>query len=252
LLFLQPERHPDGEVRPHNPNLLDTAGVLDVQLLHSGMDIAAGNGSPLTGGAGICWLEGEFLRFGSAQSLGNGLYRITAMQRGCYGSDAAIGSHVAGDCFVLLQSQSGRLIDEITLAIGTTISLEALGLADSEPETGSVIIEGRAITPLPPVHSKAVRLTDGSIKAEWIRRARIDFGWLDGVDQPLIEDKEQYAVSLSTDGRLLGEWTTSVPEFNLPATEMAAFQLLDSAPLALAIRHVGRYAQSQSIMLTLI
>lgn len=237
---------------PHNPNIIDTLGVLDVQLFHDAMDIAAGSGSPLTGGAGICWLEGEFLRFGSAQAVGNGLYRLSGLQRGCYGSEGAIGSHATGDRFVLLQAQSGRLIDEITLAPGSTISIEAMGLADAEPVTGSAIIEGRAITPLPPVHTKAIRLADGSIKAEWIRRTRIDFGWLDGVDQPLIEDKEQYALSLSVDDQLLGEWTTTVPEFTLSAAEMAAFQLPDATPLILAIRQIGRYAQSPVITFTII
>ncbi len=244
--------HAVSALSPHNPSLLDTAGVLDVQLLHNGMDIAAGSGSPLASDAGICWLQGEFLRFGKSQALGGGLYRLSGLQRGCYGSEAAICGHQIGDDFVLLQSQTGRLLDEVPLATGTTLSLEALGLGDTEPVTGSAIIEGRAITPLPPVHAKAVRLADGSIKAEWTRRTRVDFGWLDGVDQPLIEDNEQYTLSLSIGGELLGKWTTSVPEFNLSAAEIEAFQLPNAVPLALEIRQIGRYAQSPPIALQII
>ncbi|MEP7350530.1 MAG: phage tail protein [Sphingorhabdus sp.] len=232
---------------PHNANLVDMSGALDIQLLHDGMDIPAGSGSPLANGAGLCWLEGEFLRYGSAVYLGNGHYRLTQLLRGCYGTEALISGHQAGDRFVLLQSDTGRLIENVNLVPGMQLSVEAMGLGDTHPVTASAIITGNAIRPLAPVHGEATQNADGSLNIGWVRRARIDAGWHDGVDQALVEDREQYAVTFSAGGQHVGSREVATNALALTPSEIAGFGLPSATPLVADIRQIGRFAQSNPL-----
>ena len=53
-------------------------------------------------------------------------------------------------------------------------------------------IDGRSLRPLAPVHLTAVGLAAGDVGISWIRRSRSGFGWIDGADAPLAEDREAY------------------------------------------------------------
>ena len=188
---------------PHSPALIDLENQLEIQLLHNAMAMPEIEGSPLSIYAGLCWIENEFLRFGSVQALGNGRYRLTRLLRGCHGSENAIGGHATGDRFVLMDSDSARMIEEISFASGSVATVEALGLGDIEPAVASQLVTANATSPRSPVHLEACRLAGGSIRLSWVRRSRIDFGWNDGVDQAMVEDTEKYSISLFVSIRML-------------------------------------------------
>ena len=234
---------------PHNAHLIDTKSQLDIQLLHDRMVFPDGNAPLLSSGAGVGWLEKEFFRFGSAVALGGGRWRLSQFVRGCYGSEYASSGHRAGDRFVLLQTESARLIENQNLAPGMAISVEAVGLADPFPVTTTDIVMGNAIRPLVPVHGQVVRNGDGSLEVSWIRRVRIDAGWNDGIDQALVEGGEQYTVSVSTSELILDSRVVETGTISWTAQQIAGFALPPSAQLTIAIRQIGSFALSDPLIL---
>ncbi len=243
--------HTLSALSPHNPALIDLASDVEIQLLHADMEIAGINGSPLAGNAGLCWISGEFLRFGAAEALGGGRYRLSNLLRGCHGSEDAVDGHMAGDRFVLMEPDSARMIDDVPLAAGSNISVEAIGLGDDEPVTATALVTANATVPFRPAHFNASRLADGSIYLSWVRRSRIDFGWNDGVDQALVEDAEKYSVVLSLDGQQTRQWITDTHEITIADSELTGPLFPGGTILAFEVRQIGRHMMSAPAQLTL-
>ena len=226
---------------PHTPDLIDSRNLLEIELLHDAMELPV---------SGLCWLENEILRYGSAVSLGNARYRLTQWQRGCYATEAAIGLHRAGDRFVLLQPETARLIEGIDLVPEMSVAVEALGLGDSAPVTATVELTSSATRPLAPIHGSITRHGGGGLDIAWVRRPRVDLGWRDGVDQPIVEEREQYGVTLSANGQILANRTVYVGTVTISAAELATFDLPPQTAMIAEIRQSGRFAQSGPLTLT--
>ncbi len=134
---------------------------------------------------------------------------------------------VAGSPFALVDEAVkpvGLLSSEIGLSLnwrvgpsGEDFSGQAFG---AYTETGGL----RALTPLSPVHLKAVRQPDGDIDISWIRRGRIDAdSWL-GSEIPLGEEAEAYRVDIAAEG---GNIVRSLTVASPSLTYMAAFMAED-------------------------
>ena len=227
----------------HNPALVDSASEVEIQLLHEGMELPGIGGSPLAANAGLCWIEGEFVRFGKAEAMGGGRYRLSNLLRGCHNSEDMIDGHLAGDRFVLVESDSARLVDDV-LAAGSTISVEAIGLGDDEPVVATVLVTASAIAPLRPAHLNASRLVDGGLHLRWVRRSRIDFGWNDGVDQALVEDAEKYSVALIVGDQQLRQWVVETSEITIAVSELTGPLFPGGTILAFEVRQIGRHMMS--------
>ena len=231
-------------VPPHSPGLVDSTSEVHIQLLHDGMRMPEIEGSPLAGNAGLCWIEGEFVRFGTVEALGGGRYRLSKLLRGCYGSDDAVAGHLVGGRFVLMDADSARIIDDVSLVPGSIFTVEALGLADAEPAVTTALVSANATAPRRPVHFKARRRGDGGLTLDWIRRSRIDFGWNDGVDQALVEDAEKYSVSMIVGGRTVAGWQTAVGELAISASEVTGPSFSAGTTLFFEVRQIGRHMMS--------
>jgi hypothetical protein len=237
---------------PHNPLLIDERGGFRVQLLNEAMELAERVGSPLDFDAPYIWLAGEFLRYGNCEALGDNVYRLSRLQRNCFRSGNTVPHHVVGSRIVLIQAEAARLIEERNFVRGDRVEAEALGLGDSNAASASVLVDALAITPLAPVHGSATAHADGSVLLRWVRRARMDSGWRDGVDQAMVEGQEQYVIRLSADGAFVGEWTTAEPHLFYGPAQWAALALAGNAAVTFAVRQVGRHAQSDPLTINLI
>jgi Putative phage tail protein len=234
----------------HNLHLIDERAGVRVQLLNSAMDIADRAGSPLDDDAPYFWLGGEFIRCGRVEALGGGIYRLSRLRRGGFQSGGNTSDHIVGTQFVLLEPDSARLIEERAFVPGEVVTLEAMGLADGQPISASMPVTGLAIRPLAPVHGRFNFAADGSVNLGWIRRSRIDSGWRDGVDQVLTEQQEQYLIRLTADGATVGEWTSFESSMAFSAAHWAAFGFSENTTVAAEIRQVGRYAQSEPLIVS--
>jgi Putative phage tail protein len=234
-------------VQPHNVHLIDENAAFEVQLLNDVMNMSERTGSPLDIDAPYCWLGGEFIRFGNCEALGNGLFRLSRLQRGLFQSTAYALHHPPATPFVLVSADSARLVGERNFVAGHTVVIEALGVGDVQPVLASATIQALATKPLAPVHGHFGRSGDGSVNLSWIRRSRIDAGWRDGIEQVLAEQEEQYLVSLAADGVPIGDWTILQNSLRFEAAQWAAFGIPENASVFAEIRQIGRHAQSDPL-----
>lgn len=231
-------------LKSHCPALQDNLGYLDITLLNDAMVLDDVDSSPVAAEAPIFWLAGEFIRVGCIAALGNRQYRLSRFIRSCHSSAAFSPAHAAGEPIVLVEASSARLISEPYYTIGKNLEVEAEGLGDASPVTRCAMVEGLAVKPLAPVHGKAVRNSDGSIDVSWIRRSRLDIGWVDGVDQPMAEDREAYSVELVLNNLVLKEWTVERSGFSLPVPELMTMEISSETSPIFRVRQIGRFAQS--------
>lgn len=234
---------------PHNIYLLDENSGVRLQLDNSAMDMAVRIGTPLDIDAPYCWVNGEFIRFGNCEALGGGVFRLSRLRRGCFQADGAVPSHSAGTQFVLVEPDTGRLIDERVFNAGELVEVEALGLADLVPVSASVAVQALATKPMPPVHGRFALGSDGGVTLSWIRRSRIDAGWRDGIDQTMAEQQEQYLVALAANGLPVGGWTVYENRIAFSSTQWAALGILQNASVTAEIRQIGSHAQSAPLLL---
>ncbi len=241
----------EGALGAHSPLLVDTANAVVIELLHAGMTLPAATGSPLDAAAPLCLLGNEYLRYGSAEALGQNRYRLSQLLRGCYGSENAIAEHNVSESFLLIEAVSSKIIDDVMAVSGQTLQIEAMGLVDNDPAAAEIIVVARAITPLPPVHFNAHILSDGGIGLQWQWRSRIDFGWQDGVDQPCPEITPLFAIRLLHEGDVLADWQVGGTEYDISPAELAAFGLPVGTIVQMEICQIGRFARSASAILDL-
>jgi hypothetical protein len=232
----------------HNPLLLDEGTGLRVQLLHEAMDIPNRTGSPLDADAPYFFLGDEIVSYGRCEDLGSGIYRLSKLRRNCFRT-TGVPSHLAGVRFILAEDSSLRRMDDFQFEPGSQVTFQALGLGDTEPSETSLSVEALATKPLPPVHGRFSFAGDGSVHFTWIRRSRLDTGWRDGVDQLMAEDSELYRIILLVGAAPVGEWTSSVSNFSLTATQLGGLGLGTSSSFALNVRQVGRHALSDALLI---
>jgi Putative phage tail protein len=229
---------------PHSPHIIDTHSRLEVELLHSGMVLEAGAGNPLLFGSSLCWIGGELIRFGKAVFLGDSRYLLSMLQRGCYGSEDKIEGHLIGDKFLLLESDSLRILDSAGANIGVELNIEALGIADNVPAAANIWVEGRAIKPFSPVHGKVEQSVNGDLWVSWIRRSRIGAGWQDFVDIPNPEGDVSFEVSVLKNGVVIFAENVADTQFTASAAQLSAWGAESNDLLAFKIAQIGRFSRS--------
>lgn len=127
------------------------------------------------------------------------------------------------------------------------VQLEAQGLGDIAPVSAAFRVEALALKPLAPVHGRAERNLIGSLDLAWKRRSRLDFGWVDGVDQAQIEEQESYRVALCRGNLIVREWVVAENALHISAPEFAAAGMPQNADLHVDIRQIGRFTQSDPL-----
>ncbi len=232
----------------HNPWLIDYQNQLVVELPHSAMTLDTGTGDPLSVDAPTIWLGDEIIRYGHAVHMGNNIYHIKKLLRGCAGTEGAVAGHIIDETMVLLDKEELRILDEVPLSIGSNVTIEALGVGDIQPATASILVSGNALKPRSPVHAYARKLLSGDIEISWIRRTRIDPGWQDGVDIPLYEDTQRFVVIVNSNGIVLGEWPSDQISLIIATAEFSG--LAPGTICTAEIRQQGRFALSEPAIIT--
>ena len=107
---------------------------------------------------------------------------------------------------------------------------------------------GRSRCPLFPVHPRQSRDANGGLVLQWTRRARGGWNWLDEVEQPLVEQSEQYEIGLGDPAAPDRAWATTEARFLLSPPEMAAL-VADFPGGSLWVRQQGSFAASAPLRL---
>ncbi len=159
-----------------------------VTLLHAEMHLGDAGAGSLDGLANLAMLGDELIQFSTAVPLGSNQYRLSDLRRGRRGTEWAIGGHVAGERFVMIDRDT---LVPIAVSAGTPeVRVMAIGIGDAA-DTGfkSALNPQQAIVPPAPVHLSIAAMPDGSKHISWIRRSRDGWRWIDYADAPLGEEK---------------------------------------------------------------
>jgi hypothetical protein len=153
-------------------------------------------------GLNAAYLGGELIFFRNATLTAASTYTLSGLLRARVGTEGAMGTHVVGEPFVLLDTTHILPLSINLTDIGRTLKFEAflLNLFGSTVSGSATLTPGNArVKPLSPVlftagHGSAASLSD--ISLSWIRRARVNAQWLDGADVALDESAENYTLSV--------------------------------------------------------
>jgi Putative phage tail protein len=223
----------------------DRANRVEVQLAHAGMVLADADVGAMDAGANLAMLGDELIQFAHAEPLGANRWRLSTLWRGRRGSEDAIGTQAAGDRFVLIASDSIRVIDLPDAAVGTLARLMAEGPGDSDGAAeAEAAISGASMVPPSPVHLAAMPNEDGGATVRWVRRSRNGWRWIDGADAPLGEETERYRVTIAPEGGTERTLEVDAPAVSLSAEEVEAGALL-------SVRQAGSHGLSRAAAILL-
>ena len=155
-------------------------------------------------GANAAILGYELIQFQNTELIGNKSYRLSNLFRGRQGTEWAMDSHNIGDRFILLNGDIGT-IDMATDLIGRELFYKPVTIGKSLAGTPqqSFTFNANSLKPFSLVHIAGSRDGSDNLTITWIRRSRLSNGWRDGVDIPLGEESERYAVDILDNGNII-------------------------------------------------
>ncbi len=199
-------------VLPAEPSQrIDHASVLEVNLLGNGT-LSSVTLEAMLDGANVALVGNEIIQFANATLVSPGKYQLSTLLRGLQGTEYAIGSHVAGERFVLLDAAI-LAVTLPTTALGQSWTFRAVtaGSALGAGTEVSGLITGECLRPFSPVEVKATRDGSNNVTFNWIRRTRVDGSLNDYVDVPLREQSEVYDVAILSGGVAVRSWQVTSP-----------------------------------------
>lgn len=232
----------------HSPCLIDRTSRPLIRVAHPGMNFPPGTGDPLSAHAPVVHIAGEFIRYGNCEQIGPGDYRLSALVRGCFGTEHKIAAHPAGTPSALMTEETLAVFDALGLPVGGAATIEAAGLGDVQPVSEVLASIGLAVRPLSPVHLKIRRDGAQNLQLAWMRRSRLDTGWRDYGDIPLDEQQLLFDIRIESAGAVLADYRTETESLEIAAETVSGWALPGGAPLDCSVRQVGAAAISLPCM----
>lgn len=176
-------------------------------------------------GANLAALGGEIVGFATATLLAPGRYRLSGLLRGRFGTEHAVGTHAIGERFVLLEESTIAILPlpQRLIGIPQVFAAASNGRTIDDAPDVAFTPTGETMRPLSPAHLRGVRDPGtGDLAVSWVRRARINSGWLDFADVALDEPFEAYRVRVLNGVAVVREETVSAPSWAYSAAAQAA------------------------------
>lgn len=225
-----------------DPHLIDEVNSVEVELVDTDQWLTSCDDDALADGTNLAMIGDEVVQFGSAMPLGQGLFRLERLLRGRGGTEWATGEHAAGEIFCLLDGNSLR-----SVTIPAWMRGVELVVADRDGATGTIVFGAEAARPITPGDLTAVIDVDSNLAISWTRRSRVGFAWLDEVDAPVGESREQYSVAISSAAGSL-EYIADQPALTVTAGDLPT---LGPGPASIEVRQLGDLAASRPAQLTI-
>jgi hypothetical protein len=194
--------------------------VNQVEVVLTAGSLASVSELAVLNGANAALIGDELVQFQNAELIGERTYRLSRLLRGRQGTEWAVGSHTAGDRFILLSPALYTTAIANNL-IGRQLFYKAVSVGNSLGNTDEVAFTytGRSLKPFAPVHVTGVRDGSGNLTISWVRRSRVDAEWRDGVDIPLGEESERYEVEIMDGSTVVRTVATTTPTASYSAAD---------------------------------
>lgn len=231
--------------------LLEPRAQATVQLVGDDLEIADTDVAGLAAGNNRIMIGGELVQFLRAEPLGGGRWRLTGLLRGRGGTEpAAIAGHPAGAGVILLDDGLVALDPQFIPPLASS-QVAALGTADPQPVVAPLANPGLSRRPPCPVHPRVTREADGADSFGWTRRARGQWRWEDGIEVPLIEEREAYLAGFGPVDAPHAAWQLDTPALRLTAAERGAL-VAGHGTGHLWVRQVGTFDRSDPLLLAIL
>jgi len=198
----------------------DRGNVLRIKLFPQGVTLESVNDLSLFDGANTLAVEGadgawEVLQFRDAQLVAPGVYDLTNLLRGQYGTEDAMADPVASGARVVLLDGSAVQVameqSEIGLPYNWRYGPSPEPLDNFAYTTVQHAFTGRGLKPFSPVHVAGSRDGAGDLTISWIRRARVNGDAWEPSSVPLNEPSEGYEVDILDGATVVRTLTASSP-----------------------------------------
>jgi hypothetical protein len=231
------------------PYILDTRHSLTVTLLHAAMALQPCDDDGLIAGRNTALVGQELIQFQFVEPLAPGVFRLTGLLRGRRGTEWAMDGHAPNEGFVLLDSDA---MAPITAPVGAwPVRVMASGLGDLSPAESVLFDTGSALLPLSPIQLRTERMANGDTRLHWVRRSRDGWRWVDGVDAPLSEEIEQYAITIVPSVGPQREVLTGVQDYLYSAAARAADVAGGASTIIFSVVQRGTFGVSRPALITL-
>ncbi|MGI4877440.1 MAG: phage tail protein [Janthinobacterium lividum] len=236
---------------PGNCDRWDRRSTIDVQLLDEAMWLESRSEASVLAGANLALVGDEIVQFAVATALGDRRFRLSTLLRGRRGTEGAAPGHGAAERFVMLDTGRMAPFDLTPEALGGALVFKAVGAGDDPASVPAleVRLAGRSLQPPGPVMVRVVRSVAG-FDIGWIRRSRGGFGWPDGVDAPLGEEREAYRLTIALDGRPVRDLVIAEPAWTYAAAAFAADGGSGATVITVAVAQLGAFVASDAAGLT--
>ncbi len=202
----------------------------------------------LVAGANRMLIGGEVIQFMRAVPLGGGRWRVSGLLRGRGGTEpSAAQGHAAQTLAILLDDRLVALDAGLVPPLAST-RIAAIGTGDSAPVIAPLANPGLSRRPLSPVHPRLRIEPDSARVFSWTRRARGHWRWDDGVDAPLVEERELYLIGYGPVEAPAVTWSRSEPSLRLTVAVLSDLPIAHGAG-SLWVKQVGTFDQSPPLLL---
>jgi hypothetical protein len=178
-------------------NVFDIGNNVDIVLING--ELSSVTELAVFNGANVAVLGNEIIQFQNATLISEGKYRLSKFLRGRLGTEHEVGTHIAGEVFVLLSSTINRVAMQSSLiGLSRFYKPVSVGSTLNAATEEAFTYTGKTLRPYSPVHISGTRnlpaTNDWTIT--WVRRTRISGSWQDGVDVALNEESEKYHLQI--------------------------------------------------------
>lgn len=228
-------------------HLIDTTASVDVELVDPDQWLLNCDDDALVGGANLAVLGHELLQFGEALQIGPGRFRLTRLLRGRGGTEWASASHAVGEPFLMIERDAVRSIPLPDWALGSRITASAISTAAS-PAQAEIVASGESQRPPAPIRVQAELDAGGALALSWVRRSRRGWAWVDDIDAPLGESREQYRITIAGPTGAI-ELLTEAAAATVAAVDL---ERIGSGSALVQIRQIGDRAASRPAELAVV
>jgi hypothetical protein len=233
---------------PAGPSdLWDRTNTITVVLTFASNTLESVTEDAVLRGANRAWLGnangqgGEWIQFATATLTAPGTYELSDLLRGRLGTEANIGTHGAGEVFVLATSTEVRRdafgpADWNVSRLFKPVSIltdAALATAQAFTNTGV----GKA--PYSPVLITGDRDASDNLTVEWVRRTRLQVPGLGAGPVPLGEATEAYEIDILDGAAVVRTLTATTPTVAYTAAQQTSDGLTPGDPVQLRVYQIS-------------
>ncbi len=184
----------------------------------------------------------ELFQFTTATLIEPGVWRLTGLLRGQFGTEAQMPGAWPAQTTVALLDRAVSQVDLPASQRGVArrwrIGPAALAYDDPVYTESVEAFSGIGLRPYAPVHLRARRASPGGdLTVDWVRRTRLGGDAWDALDVPLSEERESYLVRIREGATILREALVPTPSYVYTLADQTADGV--TGPFSLSVAQVS-------------